>query len=47
MSNFEENDVEHDFDCLFMIAKCFEAQNLIKESFKSYYKALKINSNNS
>lgn len=42
MSNFEETDVERDFDCLFMIAKCFEAQNLAKEAFKSYNKALRI-----
>lgn len=46
MSNFEENDVERDFDCLFMIAKCFEVQNLVKEALKSYNKALRICSNN-
>lgn len=46
MSNSDDSNVEYDFDCLFMIAKCFEAQNLIKEALKSLNKALRIQNNN-
>lgn len=39
----DEASFEQSFDCLFMTAKCFEAQCSYKEAMSYYNKAVKLN----